>query len=122
MKVLLALLTAALLIGACAQTDGAGEGSPPPSSVSNGGERWLAVVDVAPLADDLSEMTEQLRDPLGKALVVSPVDCFEGLPSELVDGYLIGAVGDSAGEVERLMTDADEEVMFTASVTIVCTD
>ena len=39
---------------------------------------------------------QRLRDPLGPALVVSPVDCFEGLPRELGDGYLIGAVGESA--------------------------
>jgi hypothetical protein len=122
-KVLLPLLAAPLFTAACAQADGPGDRSPDASAaVSIGGGRWLAVAEVAPFADDLSELTEQLRDPLGRALVVSPVDCFEGLPPELEAGYLIGAVGDSAGEVERIMADAGEQVMFTAPVTIVCTD
>ena len=115
----------ATLMGACGDGgEPAPRDPPPPPSVpvAAGGDRWLAVVEVAPLADDLSAVTERLRDPLGLALVVSPVDCFEGLPSELETGYLIGAVGDSAHEVERLVVDLGEKVLFTASVTIVCTD
>lgn len=115
----------ATLTGACGDgVEPAPRDPPPPPSVpvGAGGDRWLAVVEVAPLADDLSAVTERLRDPLGLALVVSPVDCFEGLPSELETGYLIGAVGDSAHEVERLVVDSGEKVLFTASVTIVCTD
>jgi len=121
-KVLLPLLAAPLFTAACAQADGPGDRSPDASAVTIGGGRGLAAAEVAPFADELSELTEQLRAPLGRALVVSPVDCFEGLPPELEAGYLIGAVGDSAGEVERIMADAGEQVMFTAPVTIVCTD
>lgn len=120
------LMIVAMLMGACSEGGEPAPGGPPapsvPVSVAANGDRWLAAVEVAPLADDLSAATERLRDPLGLSLVVSPVDCFEGLPSELETGYLIGAVGDSAHEVERLVVDAGEKVLFTASVTIVCTD
>ncbi len=91
--------------------------APPASDV-----RWLAAIEVAPRADDLDALTLRVRDLLGPALVVSPVSCFEGLPARAGDGYVIGAVADSREEVERLVGDAGEPVLFTASVTILCTD
>ena len=85
-------------------------------------ERWIAVIEVAADPSDLDPLTQRLLDPLGTALVVSPTDCFEGLPDTAGDGYLIGAVGDSRSEVERLVVDAGERVAFSANVTILCTD
>ena len=99
--------------------------SPSPStspSPDTSGGRWIAVVDVAREPDDLDALTERLREPLGTALVVSPTDCFEGLPNDVASGYLIGAVGDSRAEVEELVLDAGEEVAFSARVTSVCMD
>ena len=124
----LLLTMVAMLIGACgdpvAPGGAGGSEDPAPATAPTAatGERWLAVVEVAPLADDLSALTERLRDALGLALVVSPVDCFEGLLPELEAGYLAGAVGDSAEQVEAMVAEAGEQVLFTASVTIVCTD
>jgi hypothetical protein len=83
---------------------------------------WLAVVDVAPGANDLDALTRRLLEPLGRAIMVAPVDCFDGLPPDVRDGYLIGAVGDTRAEVERLIEDAGEEVSFSAHVVNVCTD
>ena len=119
-------LALTLALGACAGDEG-GPVAPaePNASAATSSEpesRWLAAVDVAPRADDLDAATERLMQPLGAALVVSPVSCFEGLPTKAGDGYVIGAVGESRSEVERLVTDAGEQVMFTASVTILCTD
>jgi hypothetical protein len=85
-------------------------------------ERWIAVIRVAPDPSDLDALTQQLLDPLGTALVVSPTECFEGLPENALGGYLIGAVSDTRSEVEGLVEDAGEEVAFSARVTIVCTD
>jgi hypothetical protein len=93
--------------------------TPTPSAFE---ERWIAVVRVAPEPSDLDALTQQLLDPLGTALVVSPAECFEGLPDTALGGYLIGAVGDTRSEAEGLVLDAGEEVVFSAHVTIVCTD
>ena len=92
--------------------------SPPPGAV----ETWLAVVAVASGANDLDALTRRLLEPLGGAIMVAPVDCFEGLPPDVRNGYLIGAVGDTRAEVERLIEDAGEEVSFSAHVVNVCTD
>ncbi len=93
-------------------------------TASSGGlqMRWIAVIDVALDPNDLDDLTQRMLEPLGGALMVSPVDCFEGLPDTARDGYLIGAVGDSRREVQRLVVGAGEKVAFAAAVTIVCTD
>jgi hypothetical protein len=96
--------------------------SPPSAAPSAEGEGWIAVIDVAADPDDLDALTQQLLEPLGTALMVAPVDCFEGLPETANDGYVIGAVGDARSEVERAVVDAGETVAFTANVTILCTD
>ena len=96
--------------------------SPRSASPSAGGERWIAVVDVAADPNDLDSLTQRLLEPLGIALVVAPADCFEGLPGTANDGYVIGAVGDTRSEVERRVIDAGEAVAFTAKVRILCTD
>ena len=96
--------------------------SSPSASPSAEGERWIAVIDVAADPDDLDALTQRLLEPLGTALVVAPVDCFEGLPDTANDGYVIGAVGDARSEVERRVVDAGERVAFTANVTILCKD
>lgn len=96
--------------------------SPQSASPSAGGERWMAVVDVAADPNDLDALTQRLLEPLGIALVVAPADCFEGLPGTASDGYVIGAVGDTRSEVERRVIDAGETVAFTAKVRILCTD
>jgi hypothetical protein len=96
--------------------------SPPSASPSAEGERWIAVIDVAADPNDLDALTQRLLEPLGTALVVAPVDCFEGLPATANDGYVIGAVGDARSDVERRVVDAGETVAFTANVMILCTD
>jgi hypothetical protein len=92
------------------------------TSPSAEGERWIAVIDVAADPNDLDALTQRLLEPLGTALVVAPVDCFEGLPGTAKDGYVIGAVGEARAEVERRVVDAGKTVAFTANVTILCTD
>jgi hypothetical protein len=96
--------------------------SPSSATPIASGDRWIAVIDVASEPSDLDALTRHLREPLGTALVVSPTDCFEGLPDRAGEGYLIGAAGESRADVERLVTDAGEEVAFSAKVTIVCID
>ena len=99
-----------------------GGGDPTAPAPTTDGARWLAAVEVAPRADDLDAATQRLREPLGGALVVSPVDCFDGLPADAGQGYVIGALAPSKAEAERLVAEAGEAVSFSASVTIVCPD
>jgi sirohydrochlorin ferrochelatase len=120
------VVAASVALASC----GSSPGGPPATTdvVSDGGspsraaERGLAVVAVAPRADDLDAATARLRDGLGPALVVSPVGCFEGLPSEAGEGYLIGAVAEDPAAAARSVRDAGGSVLFTASVTILCVD
>jgi hypothetical protein len=129
-KVLIAYCCALTLAG-CADDLGPREASTPSAStpsVSRASatpdheERWIAVIDVASDPSDLDTLTQRLLDPLGSALMVAPTQCFEGLPDDAGDGYVIGAVGDSRRWVERRVADAGEEVAFSANVTILCSD
>lgn len=112
----------AIVLAGCGSERGPADPAPtrPEPSLSDG--RWLAVIEAAPRADDLDAITERVRDPLGPALVVSPVSCFEGLPERAGDGYVIGAVAGSQEEAELLVEGAGEPALFTAAVTILCTD
>lgn len=127
MRKLLTALGFVLTLATCSEDPGAGKTSPPSASspsVSPSASvmRWIAVIDVASDPSALDPLTQRLLDPLGTALVVAPTDCFGGLPDAAGDGYLIGAVGDSRREVERRIVDAGEDVAFSATVKIFCTD
>lgn len=114
-----------IVVIALAGCGGGGETTEPsalPSVPPAADERWLSVIEAAPRADDLDALTRRVRDSLGPALVVSPVSCFEGLPAVAGEGYVIGAIAQSPDEAERLVSDTGEPVLFTASVTILCTD
>jgi len=110
----------AIAMVACGGRSGGGDPTAPASTPD--GARWLAAVEVASRADDLDAATQRLREPLGEALVVSPVDCFEGMPADAGQGYVIGALAPSKDDAERLVAEAGEAVLFSASVTIVCPD
>jgi hypothetical protein len=111
-------LSLAVALAACSGRGGGGD--PTASAPTSDGARWLVAVEVAARADDLDAATQRLREPLGEALVVSPVDCFEGLPPEAGEGYVIGALAASSEVAEGLVAQAGEPLLFSASVTIVC--
>jgi hypothetical protein len=113
-----AAVALAIAVAACGGEGGGG--ADPTTASTPDGVRWLAAVEVAQRADDLDAATQLLREPLGDALVVSPVDCFEGLPPEAGQGYVIGALADSSEVAEGLVAEAGEPLLFMASVTIVC--
>ena len=57
-------------------------------------------------ADDLDAATERLMQPLGAALGGLSGQLLRRIAHEKAgDGYVIGAVGESRSEVERLLTD-----------------
>jgi hypothetical protein len=117
---MLAATLAIAMAGCGSDGGGVGVGGDPTTASTPDGVRWLAAVEVAQRADDLDAATQRLRDPLGEALVVSPVDCFEGLPPEAGEGYVIGALAASSEVAEGLVAQAGEPLLFSASVTIVC--
>ena len=104
-----------------AEAEGGRDGTLGFPSVSPRTSDGLAI-EAAPRADDLDALTRRVRDSLGQALVVSPVSCFEGLPAVAGEGYGVGAIAQSPDQAERLVSDTGEPVLFTASVTIPCTD
>lgn len=116
------LLMVVIALAGCRGGGDTAEPSTPRSVPPAADERWLSVIEAAPRADDLDALTRRVRDSLGPSLVVSPVSCFEGLPAVAGEGYLIGAIAQSPDEAERLVSDTGEPVLFTASVTILCTD
>lgn len=127
MHAVLIALCFALTLASCGEDPGPTQTSTPtassPSASPSASEmRWIAIIDVAPDPTDLDPLTQRLLGPLGTALMVAPTDCFEGLPDAAGNGYLIGAVGNSRSEVERLVVEAGEQVAFSAHVTIICTD
>lgn len=120
---LLAVLTIVVSLQACGGGDAPQAEPGSPARPSDGAETtWLAAVEIAPRADDLDAATQRLKEPFGTALVVSPTDCFQGLPTDAGEGYVIGAVGPSQERVEGLVSAAGESVLFSAPVTILCTD
>jgi hypothetical protein len=126
MHAVLIALGAALTLASCSDDPGNRQTSTPtassPSASPSAETRWIAVIDMAPDPSDLDPLTQRLLGPLGSALIVAPTDCFEGLPDAAGNGYLIGAVANSRSEVERRVVEAGEQVVFSANVTIVCTD
>lgn len=116
------LVVMVIALAGCGGGGETAEPSTPPSVPPTADERWLSVIEAAPRADDLDALTRRVRDSLGPSLVVSPVSCFEGLPVVAGEGYLIGAIAQSPDEAERLVSDTGEPVLFTASVTMLCTD
>lgn len=66
------------------------------------GTFWLAVLRTADEPDALDTATVRLAPALGGALVVSPTNCFTGLPSGS-GGYLLGAAAGSREELDRIV-------------------
>lgn len=111
-------------------SSGAGSGTTPtkdtvtPSSdpsPSSEPDLWIAVI-AAGDPEDLDDETQALRDTLGPALIVSPVSCFEGLPDQARDGYILGAVGQTREAAETAALNADRSPLFVVAVTTACTD
>lgn len=89
---------------------------------SGAGSVWVAALKLADDPDELDGDTAQLKPLLGRALIVSPSDCFQGLPPEADTTYLLGVVGTSSAEVDDLVAKSGRPALFTAEVRLACTD
>ena len=90
------------------------------------GEAWVAVLDTA--ADPgrfngaRKDVLRQLGDVLEGSVVISPGACLEGLPDDLIDGYVLAIQRDTPEDVRSLVSLLSQEPSFTGGVTIVCSD
>ena len=84
---------------------------------------WIAVfrsvADVAKLDAD----TAELKDAVDGAIVVSPVDCFEGLPIDDPGAtYVLGVVAPTEEQLDALVDLADRPAIFEGRVRTMCLD
>lgn len=124
-----------LMLGsaACGSRSPAGPGEPPtsqpatsPPAVAEPADAWVAVLDTASDPATLNAPRKAVLHELGNVLegsvVVSPVECFEGLPEQTSDGYVLAIQRDTREEVRSLVSLLSEAPSFTGDVTIVCSD
>ena len=121
-----ALAITATLTAACGgasppQTDRSPSSPGEPSSPGRA-TTWLAIVAAEADVRDLNDETADLRDGLGHALIVSPVDCLEGLPLRAGDGYVLGAIGTTEQQVRSLVEEVGRTPISVVPVTVICTD
>jgi hypothetical protein len=87
---------------------------------------WIAVLDTAADPGRLNgarkDVLRQLGDVLEGSVVISPGACFEGLPGDLTDGYVLAIQRDTPEDVLSLVSLLSQEPSFTGGVTIVCSD
>ena len=130
-----ASLVAFVAVTACASGSTPVASSQAPSipsasaTVGPGGEpgaAWVAVLDTAADPGALNgarkDVLRQLGDVLKGSVVISPGACLEGLPDDLIDGYVLAIQRDTPEDVRSLVSLLSQEPSFTGGVTIVCSD
>jgi hypothetical protein len=86
-------------------------------------QEWIAVFRIETDPHDMSEDTADVLAMVGGAIVVSPVACFEGLPSEdPLDAYLLGVAAPSKDALDEILADVDRTVIFEGRVRTMCLD
>jgi hypothetical protein len=123
-----AVVSLTLLAGACEATVDVGADTPgpwtsPQSSSTPPSRTWLAALRVARDPDTLDAETAELRDVLGRSLVISPASCFVGLPPSVPgSGYVLGVVAADRAALDDVVDRLDRHALFEAEVDVVCTD
>jgi hypothetical protein len=81
------------------------------------------VIAVGADPNELDRLTQELLPIGGVAFVVSPSECFEGLPAAHVEaGYVLGFLSEDRGVVEAMLDRAERPAMFVVRVRSHCTD
>jgi hypothetical protein len=124
----IASVVALLLIGSAGcGNDPAGRPGDTPTPVGSTAaavsEGWLAVIAVGADPNELDRLTQELLPIGGVAFVVSPSECFEGLPAAHDEaGYVLGFLSEDRAVVEALLDRAERPAMFVVRVRSHCTD
>jgi hypothetical protein len=86
-------------------------------------QEWIAVFRIEADPHNMSEDTADVLAVVGGAIVVSPVACFEGLPSDdPLDAYLLGVAAPSKEALDEILADVDRTVIFEGRVRTMCLD
>jgi hypothetical protein len=124
-----ASVVALLLIGsaACGNDPAGRPGATPRTAGSTVtvavSEGWLAVIAVDADPNELDPRTRDLVPIAGASLVVSPSECFDGLPAAYADaGYVLGFLSEDRAVVEALLDRAERPALFVSRVRSHCTD
>ena len=84
---------------------------------------WLAVFRTATDVGELDADTAAIKAIVGGAIVVSPVNCFEGLPfDDPGSTYLLGVVAPSPEQLDELLEQVARPTVFEGQVRTMCLD
>jgi hypothetical protein len=104
---------------------GAASGSQGTVTPGDGGvvTEWLAVFRTASDVEDLDEDTAAVRAIVGGAIVVSPVNCFDGLSvDDPGTTYVLGVVAPSKEQLDSLVDQVERPTVFEGEVRTMCLD
>ena len=109
--------------GASETLDLGGSDTSSPDAGTGSVEEWIGVFRIEADPHDMSEDTADVLAKVGGAIVVSPVACFEGLPSdEPLDAYLLGVAAPSKDALDEILAGVDRAVIFEGRVRTMCLD
>jgi hypothetical protein len=84
---------------------------------------WLGVLRAEAVVDTLDDDTAAVKAIVHGSIVVSPVACFDGLPSSFEpDVYLLGVVAPTRQELDRLLSQVGRSTIFEGQVRTMCLD
>jgi hypothetical protein len=96
-----------------------------PSSDAGTGsvQEWIAVFRMEADPHDMSNETADVLSIVGGSIVVSPVACFEGLPTDFrLDAYLLGVVARTKDALDEVVARVGRTAIFEGQVRTMCLD
>ena len=104
---------------------GAASGSGGPETAGDEGvvTEWLAIFRTAKDVQELEADTAVVKAIVGGAIVVSPVNCFDGLSiDDPGTTYVLGVVAPSREALDVLVDQVDRPTAFVGKVRTMCLD
>ena len=84
---------------------------------------WLAVFRTATDVQELDADTTTLKAIVGGAIVVSPVNCFDGLSvADPGTTYVLGVVAPTREQLDAVVEQVDRPTVFVGRVRTMCLD
>ena len=123
MMMLVAVAASGCSKGASETFDLGGSDTSSPDAGTGSVQEWIAVFRIEDDPHDMSEDTADVLAVVGGAIIVSPVACFEGLPSDdPLDAYLLGVAAPSKDALDEILAGVDRAVIFEGRVRTMCLD